>query len=78
TGRTSSFIGPAVYGWIAAEAALWYQAQGQAVALAEQSGQRLAILSIGVFLLVGLILLRFVNEGQAREAARQATGEDSA
>ncbi len=23
-GRTSSFIGPAVYGWIATEAALWY------------------------------------------------------
>ena len=68
-GRTSSFIGPAVYGWIAAEAALWYQAQGQAVALAEQSGQRLAILSIGVFLLVGLALLWFVNEAKAREAA---------
>jgi len=68
-GRTSSFIGPAVYGWVAAEAALWYQAQGQAVALAEQSGQRLAILSIGVFLLVGLALLWFVNESKARESA---------
>jgi len=61
-GRTSSFIGPAVYGWVAAEAALWYQAHGQSVTLAEQSGQRLAILSIGVFFLVGLILLGFVNE----------------
>ncbi len=69
TGRTSSFIGPAVYGWLAAEAALWYQAQGQAVVLAEQSGQRLAILSIGVFLLVGLAMLWFVNETKAREAA---------
>jgi len=68
-GRTSSFIGPAVYGWVAAEAALWYQAQGQTVALAEQSGQRLAILSIGVFLLIGLALLWFVNEAKAREAA---------
>jgi UMF1 family MFS transporter len=69
TGRTSSFIGPAVYGWIAAEAALWYQAQGQTVALAEQLGQRLAILSIAAFLLVGLAMLWFVNEGKAREAA---------
>ncbi|MCK4473603.1 MAG: MFS transporter [Anaerolineae bacterium] len=78
TGRTSSFIGPAVYGWLAAEAALWYQAQGQAVVLAEQSGQRLAILSIGVFLLLGLALLWFVDEGKAREAATQAAGEGSA
>ena len=53
-GRTSSFIGPAVYGWIAAEMALDYAAQGQTVVLAEQSGQRIAILSIAAFLLVGL------------------------
>ncbi len=69
TGRTSSFIGPAVYGWIAAEAAIWYQeVQGQSVTLAEQSGQRLAILSIAAFLLVGMILLALVNERQARSA----------
>ena len=41
-----SFIGPAVFGWLAAELTLWYEAQGQAVALAEQSGHRLAVLSI--------------------------------
>jgi UMF1 family MFS transporter len=69
-GRTSSFIGPAVYGWLAAEAALWYEAHGQATVLAEQSGQRLAILSIAVFLAVGLVLLTFVNEKKARAAAR--------
>lgn len=68
-GRTSSFVGPAVYGIIAAEAALWYQAQGQASVSAEQAGQRLAILSIGAFILIGLILLTFVNEAKAREAA---------
>jgi UMF1 family MFS transporter len=72
-GRTSSFIGPAVYGLIAAEAALWLQAQGQELAVAEQSGQRLAILSIAVFLLAGLIVLAFVDEKKAREAA--LTGE---
>jgi UMF1 family MFS transporter len=77
-GRTSSFIGPAVYGWIAAEAALRYQAQGQSVLAAEQSGQRLAILSIGAFIVVGLIiLLAFVNERKAREAARQAADQAS-
>jgi len=74
-GRTSSFIGPAVYGWVAAEAALWYEAQGQGVTLAEQSGQRLAILSISAFLLVGLLLLRFVNEAEARRAVVRSTGD---
>ncbi len=74
TGRTSSFIGPAVYGWLAAEAALWYEAQGQAAALAEQSGQRLAILSIGAFLLVGLLLLWLVDEAKARAAAVAEVG----
>ena len=74
-GRTSSFIGPAVYGWIAAEMALYYAAQGQSVALAEQSGQRIAILSIAVFLLVGLGLLLFVNEKKARETAVGEMGD---
>lgn len=68
-GRTSSFIGPAVYGWIAAEVALWYEAQGESLLAAEQMGQRIAVLSIGVFILVGLILLGFVNEKKARAAS---------
>lgn len=78
-GRTSSFIGPAIYGWVAAEAALWFQAQGDAASflwftaieggagLAEQLGQRVAILPVILFLVVGLILLLFVNEARARQ-----------
>lgn len=73
-GRTSSFVGPLVYGWLAAEAALWFEAQGQEAVLAHQSGQRLAILSIGLFILVGLVVLLFVNERKAREAARLEGG----
>jgi UMF1 family MFS transporter len=69
TGRTSSFIGPAVFGWLAADLSLWYQAQGQDVTLAEQSGHRLAILSIAAFLIVGWALMSMVNEKKAREAA---------
>ncbi len=65
-GRTSSFIGPTVYGLIAAEAAFWYQAQGETTTTAEQLGQRLAIISIGIFLLAGLAVLGFVNEKKAR------------
>ena len=68
-GRTSSFVGPLVYGWLAAEAALWFEARGQEAVLAHQSGQRVAILSIGLFILAGLIVLLFVNERKAREAA---------
>ncbi len=71
-GRTSSFIGPAVYGLIAAGAANWYQAQGQLAEAAEQAGQRLAILSIGAFLLLGLALLLRVDEKKAREAVATA------
>jgi UMF1 family MFS transporter len=69
-GRTSSFIGPAVYGWVAASAAAWYERAGQSVQIAEQTGQRLAILAIGAFMLVGGLLLLAVNEKRAREAAR--------
>lgn len=71
-GRTSSFIGPAVYGLVAAEAALWYQAKGQLEEVAEQSGQRLAILVIAAFLVVGLAFLAFVRDprGSARPEAK--------
>jgi MFS transporter, UMF1 family len=65
-GRSSSFIGPTVYGFLAAGTARMYEAQGQAVLLAEQSGQRLAIISIGVFILIGLVMLVFVDEKKGR------------
>jgi len=71
-GRVSSVIAPLVFGWLAAEAASWYEGRGQGVDLAEQSGLRLAVLSIAAFILVGLILLLFVNEKKAREASHTA------
>jgi UMF1 family MFS transporter len=70
TGRTSSFIGPAVYGVVAAEAALWYESRGWTTALAEQAGQRMALITVAAFLLVGLVLLLFVDESKARAAAK--------
>jgi len=67
-GRTSSFIGPTIYGGVAYRVAQWYEnTRGWSATLAEQSGQRVAILSIGVFLLIGLGVLTSVNEQQARE-----------
>ena len=71
-GRTSSFIGPAVYGVIAYRAALWFQGQGLGTLVAEQQGQRFAILSIIAFLLVGSILLLTVNVKRAREQSTLA------
>ncbi|MGD2155388.1 MAG: MFS transporter [Anaerolineales bacterium] len=69
-GRTSSFIGPTIYGLVAAEAALWFEANRNMAAIsAEQAGQRVAIIFVALFLLVGLTILFSVNEAKARQAA---------
>jgi UMF1 family MFS transporter len=68
-GRTSSFIGPTVFGIVAAEATQWYLAQGNGAQISEELGHRVAILSILVFLVFGLVLLLFVNEKHGRAAA---------
>ncbi len=69
-GKTSSFIGPTVYGFLAAGVALQLEAQGMETLLAEQAGQRAGILSIAVFLIAGLALLLTVSEQRARQAAQ--------
>jgi MFS transporter, UMF1 family len=71
-GRVSSVIAPLVFGWLAHEAAIWYEAQGQATAAAEQSGLRLALLSIVAFVALGMLLLLLVNEKKAIAASREA------
>lgn len=68
-GRTSSFIGPAIYGWLAAELAYVFINQGQSPDAAEVAGLRYALISIIAFLTVGLGLLGFVNERKARQQA---------
>ncbi len=74
-GRVSSVVAPLIFGWFAAEAAIWYEGRGQQVALAEQSGLRLAILSIAAFVLVGLLLLLLVNEKKAIGASNATVEE---
>jgi MFS-type transporter involved in bile tolerance (Atg22 family) len=37
--------------------------------LAEQNGQRIAIVAIAIFLFVGLVILFTVNESKTRQAA---------
>ena len=62
TGRTSSFIGPTIYGFLAFEAFRWFQNRGMDPLLAEQAGQRVAIGSIAVFLVLGLLILLRVKD----------------
>jgi UMF1 family MFS transporter len=63
TGRTSSFIGPTIYGFLAFEAARWFEnSRGLSTLLAEQAGQRVAIGSIAIFLFLGLLILLGVND----------------
>ena len=58
TGRTSSFIGPTVYGFLAFEAFDYFEkTRGLSTVLAEQAGQRVALGSIVIFLVVGLLVL---------------------
>ncbi|HWQ46508.1 MAG TPA: MFS transporter [Longilinea sp.] len=66
-GRTSSFIGPAVYGFIAAEAALYFTGNGMEALPAEQAGIRVALFSIIIFLGIGLGLLFTVKPSKALE-----------
>jgi UMF1 family MFS transporter len=70
-GRTSSFIGPTVYGLLAGGIAIWLEKHGTATLLAEQTGQRAGIASIAIFLIVGMIILATVNEKKARQAAEE-------
>jgi len=74
-GRTSSFVGPTVFGLLAAALTQRYERLRGLVGLAaEQAGHRMALVSIIVFLLVGLLLLLWVNEARGRAAAvREAT-----
>ena len=66
-GRTSSFIGPTIYGVVATIGANWFLERGETAVIAEQLGQRTAILSIAVFIIIGIIVLLTVNEQRARE-----------
>jgi UMF1 family MFS transporter len=78
SGRTSSFVGPTIFGLLAARATLWFTERGQAEILAKQSGHRFALFSIAAFLLVGLVLLLLVNEAKGRAAAERPESEASA
>jgi MFS transporter, UMF1 family len=68
-GKSSSFIGPATFGLIAAGLAKYFQKSGIDAYHAEQDGTRAGLVVIAIFLLVGMVILLFVNEKRARQAA---------
>ena len=70
-GRTSSFIGPTIFGLAAAYATRWLSARGWTDLAAKQGGHRFALITIIVFLLVGVVLLLTVHEDKGRAAARR-------
>ena len=82
-GRTSSIVGPGVMGFAAAGLSAWVMntlVKAQIVAadhetalvVSEQIGHRFAIITIVIFLLVGLMVLVYVNEDEGRIAAQMA------
>lgn len=68
-GRSSSTLGPTIYGIVAFRTALYFQGSGMDPLLAEQFGQRAGLFSIAIFLLAGLLILVSVNEKRARKVA---------
>jgi UMF1 family MFS transporter len=71
-GRSSSFIGPTIYGQLAASLTAVFLARGQSTVMAEQSGLRFALIAIAAFLVIGMVLLLFVNEEKGFAAAEEA------
>lgn len=76
-GRSSSVVGPLLFGLVAADGAAWYAGQGVDAHAAEQAGIHLAIWLILAFLAVGAILLTFVREDEGAALA-EASAEASA
>ena len=68
-GRTSSFIGPFLFGIVAHRMTVMHEAAGLSPEAAIQLGHRQAVFAIVIFLVVGLGLLVFVNEKEGRKVA---------
>lgn len=75
-GKSTSFIGPTLFGALAFRMSNWFQSQGFAASTAEQLGLRASIVSMAVFLVVGLFVLVAVNEKRARQAALEYASAD--
>ncbi|MFN2304385.1 MAG: MFS transporter, partial [Anaerolineales bacterium] len=87
SGRTSSIIGPGIMGFTASGLSLWIMntlvnaglvaaGDANAITITEQIGHRFAVITIVIFLLIGLMLLLFVSEENGRKAAKAAEAEE--
>lgn len=71
-GRASSFLGPSIYGWVAADFAYRFMVtQGLAAHAADQAGLRTALFVMAGFMIVGLLLLFWMNEAKAIAAVTE-------
>jgi UMF1 family MFS transporter len=61
-GRTSSMIGPALFGWLAAEFAADFARSGMEAGAAEEAGMRIALGVILAFIAVGSLLLLMMRD----------------
>ena len=88
TGRTSSIIGPGVMGAAATGASAWVlnsmvkanvaaANDPAAMLVAEKIGHRFALVTILIFLIVGLMSLLFVDEEEGRIAAKRSDAKGS-
>ena len=75
-GKSSSFIGPTIYGLLAYSATQYFTRQGVGATLAEQYGQRARIGTIAIFLIVGFAILSSVTDTRARKAAIEYAATD--
>jgi UMF1 family MFS transporter len=75
-GKSTSFIGPTLFGAMAFRMSNWFQTQGFEAAAAEQFGLRASIVSMAVFLVVGLLILLSLNESRARQTAIEYVSAD--
>jgi UMF1 family MFS transporter len=69
-GRTSTFVGPLVFGTISYRANNWYIKHGFETIAAEQRGLLWAIASIIVFLLIGMLILLVVKRVTVKNPMR--------
>ncbi len=75
-GKSSSFIGPFIFGGLAYRAAQFFEKGGLDPVLADQYGYRAGLSLIVVFLVAGLFILLAVNEKRARRAAIEHASAD--
>ena len=72
-GRTSSFLGPTIFGFLVVVLSNRFADSGMSAVLAAQNGHRWAVLSIAAFLVAGMALLMLVDEKEGHRQGQTAT-----